>query len=120
MTNTPMSTITRPTTRTAYCATARAELGALISSGYSAPGASPEASCQEPVCSFLSLLRFLLVPVTASSVTSLLSSETIYHDAPAPAGVSTGAAAGWGRGGATGSKDSAGAGVQTSCCCAGA
>src|SRR2546427_12788095 len=119
MTNTPISTITSPTTRTAYCATAMAELGTLISSTPSSPGAPPEASCHDPVSAFLSFFRFLLAPVTASSVTSLLS-DTIDHDAPAPAGVSTGAAAGSGLGGATGSKDSTGAGLQTSCCGAGA
>src|SRR3989475_2687357 len=119
MTNTPISTITSPTTRTAYCATAMAELGTLISATPASPGAPPEASCHAPVSAFLSFFRFLLAPVTASSVTSLLS-DTIDHDAPAPAGVSTGAAAGSGLGGATGSKDSTGAGLQTSCCGAGA
>ena len=48
ITNTPMSTMTKPTTSTAYCAMATAALGVLItSSGSSAPGASPEASCHE-------------------------------------------------------------------------
>src|SRR3989475_10127497 len=119
MTNTPISTITSPTTRTAYCATAMAELGTLISSTPSSRAGRPGASCHARVAAFLSFFRFLLAPVTASSVTSLLS-DTIDHDAPAPAGVSTGAAAGSGLGGATGSKDSTGAGLQTSCCGAGA
>src|SRR5712692_9679180 len=51
MTRTPMSTITRPTTRIAYRATAvTVPLNRLPSgSPASAPGASPDASCHGPV-----------------------------------------------------------------------
>src|SRR5882762_928853 len=113
MTSTPISTITRPTTRTAYCATAMAELGPLTSSPESSPGASPEASCQLDRLSFLPFLS-----ASGSSAPALVS-PTIDHAAPPPAGVVTwgsrGEGIGSGGGGATGSI---GAGVHT--CSAGA
>src|SRR5438132_11034054 len=51
MTRTPMSTITRPTTRMAYCANAINVPAGRLPSGSSAssPGASPEASCHDDV-----------------------------------------------------------------------
>src|SRR5947209_12969294 len=111
MTSTPISTITSPTTRTAYCATAMAELGPLTSSPASSPGASPDASCQlDWTC--LSFLPFL--SATGPSSPALVS-PTIDHAAPPPAGVVTCGSRGEGGGGATGSI---GAGVHT--CSAGA
>src|SRR2546428_13989347 len=51
MTRTPMSTITRPTTRMAYWANAINVPADRLASGSSAssPGASPEASCHDEV-----------------------------------------------------------------------
>src|SRR5260370_15233374 len=92
MTTTPISTITSPTTSTAYCAIAIAALGLLISSPASSPGMSPVDSCQgAPSACFSLSLSFLdfFLPGSGSTEPALLS-PTIDQAAPAPAGVDTG------------------------------
>lgn len=110
MTNTPISTMTRPTTSTAYCAMATSTLGVLITSSSASvsPGALPEASCQDPVAT--SCLPFFFGRASLVSADSLAASATTDQEPGAAAGVA-------GRIGSTGGgvgSDGAGAGVQTS------
>src|ERR1700694_387898 len=110
MTNTPISTMTRPTTSTAYCAMATSTLGVLITSSSASvsPGALPEASCQDPVAT--SCLPFFFGRASLVSADSWPASATTDQEPGAAAGVA-------GRIGSTGGgvgSDGAGAGVQTS------
>src|SRR5258708_7306506 len=106
-----MSTMTRPTTSTAYCATATNTPGVLTtsSSASASPGALPEESCQDELeTSCLPFFFFGCASVVSDD--PLAASATTDQEPGAAAGVA-------GRLGSTGGgagSAGAGAGVHTS------
>src|SRR2546425_9891805 len=105
MTRTPMSTITRPTTRMAYWANAINVPADRLASGSSAssPGASPEASCHDEVGA--PPLSFFLDSGCATAPSLLVLTTDHAPAAVADAAGATGSAGGIGSAGR-------GAGVQ--------